>query len=165
MLRDLLNELPLTRVSDCITHFFNLLFGCKGSKPSLNNPSFKYNALTFSRLRAFVENEVKARFRYVLPEDFWNHDIKPLQCLRELCLRLGIQLKNKDYKFMPVKNGGGPGGGKKNGTSNGLIFIPDDVLNVLPVIKRSNVGISLAEECLEASKVVIQQGNFSFPKA
>lgn len=104
-----LKELPLPLTSACFAHLLNCLLGY-----SLNpNPVaeideslkqiFKSSELAFAEvtpesLRAAIELETTRRFRYTLADGWWAQ-IGPLQMLREISLKLGLQLQAKDYAF------------------------------------------------------------------
>ena len=59
---------------------------------------FSFERLTPKQLREDVVKQIKMRYRYTLPQD-WSSCVKPLQLLRELCLRNGFQIKARDYEF------------------------------------------------------------------
>ncbi|KAF8543918.1 clustered mitochondria-domain-containing protein [Trichophaea hybrida] len=194
ILNALLRGLPAPLVSYAISHFLNCLLG------SAHNPSpkvvkdeslwtlyhdsdFSFESLTIESLRAQVQKEVQRRFRFDL-EEGWVGKIKHLQMLREIALKLGLQLTIKDYEFGPAKpdaakvngdtpvattNGNGKGKHKKKGsaTASGAsspvhrgssqTFSPADIMNVVPIVKDSSSKSQLAEEALEAGRISIIQ--------
>jgi protein TIF31 len=113
-----------------------------------------------------------------------------LQLLREVALKLGLQLEIKEYRFTnqttngtveasPATNGiakesavnGHSASSKRKkktrdsspaSTSSGhaispQTFTPDDILNIVPVIKEASPRSALAEEALEAGRISIIQ--------
>lgn len=134
-------------------------------------------------LQAQIEQEAAKRFRYTL-EDNWVHLQRPTQLLREICLQLGIQIQAKDYAFDSASaetNGhasnsvsGEPkekdSKKKKNKKARdgspastapavaNTTFTPDDIIDVVPVLKHSCPRSALAEEALEAGRLSLMQG-------
>lgn len=104
-----LKYLPLPFTSACIAHLLNCLLG-SGLNPS---PTAEIN----ESLRILYP-EADLSFREVSPESLWseielqvtrrysfklekhgNESVKPLQLLREVTLKLGLQLEAKNYRF------------------------------------------------------------------
>ena len=138
-----LKNLPLAFTASCIAHLLNCLLGTELNKaPKANlkqdfQDLYKDADLSFSKaspesMKSDIELNVYLRFRHVLASD-WVHDIKSLQLLRSIALKLGLQLIAKDYHFTsdsqlqngcshPVTNGAiekqGPNG-HLDGHSNG----------------------------------------------
>jgi protein TIF31 len=196
ILNSLLRGLPLPLVSYAISHFLNCLLGATHNpNPEVvkdealwklyHDADFSFEKLTVENLRAQIQKEVQRRYRYDL-EEGWENKIKPLQTLREIALKLGLQLQIKDYEFGPAKleapkeaakvdgaapttNGSSSGKGKKKkGAANsGTVspvpkgrshtFSPEDILNVVPIVKDSSSKSQLAEEALEAGRISIIQ--------
>ncbi|ORZ01071.1 clustered mitochondria-domain-containing protein [Syncephalastrum racemosum] len=105
ILRDLLAECALEETSACIAHFFNCLFGAAlNPKPKPVVPEDKsrndvrWARLTPASVLAELKSQVAKRFRHTLEEDFMSQ-VKTLPTLREICLRVGIQLEIRDYHF------------------------------------------------------------------
>lgn len=221
-------QLPLT--SFCITHLLNCLLGtgfnpCPSAYVDENIASvyrrtdLNFRHVTPQSLKKEIEIQVVKRFQYDLEED-WVSKIKHLQMLREIALRLGLQLGARDYIFtQPCKNekqklngqphekqklNGQPHEKQKtNGRihekqkTNGQIhekqkpngqihettkktnsskktksanlnsgsstieathtFTPDDIINIVPIIKEASPCSSLAQEALEAGRISIIQ--------
>lgn len=63
--------------------------------------------------------------------------------LRAVCLACGLQLALKDYTLESGASlvPGSTRGGKAGGQAQALVFVPDDVLNVLPVISHLPVKV------------------------
>ncbi|KAG9299129.1 hypothetical protein G9A89_020442 [Geosiphon pyriformis] len=161
ILRDLIRNLPLTVVPQCIAHFLNCLLGTSFNPnpqpyPSNYNNSdesvhYSYLELTPSSLVQQIRQTVLLRFRYCLPEQFIDHDIRKLALLREICFRNGIQIFAQGYHFTKKKS---HGKNKKRQTT----FLPQDILNILPIVKQANTKCVFAEETFEAGKLMIAQG-------
>lgn len=190
-----LRYLPLPLTSSCISHLLNCLLGfALNPKPTaeieeslkalFDDADLSFEQVTPESLRQEIESETKRRFRYSLPEN-WHTEVKHLQLLREVSLRLGIQLQVKDFAFTaeaaaaaektpaekPAVNGQAPAEGskKKKGkkardgspastASTPAVphtFTPDDIINVVPIIKDSTPRSTLAEEALEAGRISI----------
>ncbi|KAA8905744.1 clustered mitochondria-domain-containing protein [Sphaerosporella brunnea] len=113
ILNSLLRGLPLPLVPYAVSHFLNCLLGATHNpNPEVakdealwklyHDADFTFEKLTVDNLRAQVQKEVQRRYRYDLEED-WASKLKPLQMLREVALKLGLQLQIKDYEFGPAK--------------------------------------------------------------
>lgn len=192
ILNSLLRGLPGPLISYCVAHFLNCLVGFVHNpepKPAkdealwqlYHDADFSFENLTVASLQEQIKAQVARRFRYELPAE-WASEIKHLQLLREVSLKLGLQLVIKDYQFGPAKpvesiqvNGSTP---KTNGeaskknkrkskVSSGTVspipagpshtFSPEDLLNVVPIVKDSSSKSQLAEEALEAGRISIMQ--------
>lgn len=190
ILNALLRGLPLPLAPYAISHFLNCLLGAKHNaepKPAsdeglwklYHDADFSFEKLTIDGLRAQIKKEVARRYRYDLA-DSWHEEVKHLQLLREVALKLGLQLRIKDYEFTEAKaeaakveaapqtNGGNKKKGKKSNANNSgtasparvgptTTFVPDDILNVVPIVKDSSSKSQLAEEALEAGRISIMQ--------
>ena len=147
--------------------------------------NYSYQKASPEMIAAEVQKQVKMRYRYDLPSD-WLSNIKPLPLLREICLKNGIQLAAKDYIF--AKEVAGDDLATSEATTNGALtdehkkkknkksrarsespteepkdkpqttFVPDDILNVVPIVKDAAPKSSLADEALEAGKISLAQG-------
>ena len=51
-------------------------------------------------LRIAIQSQVQLRYRYQLDED-WHNNLRHLQLLREVSIKLGLQLTARDYQFSP----------------------------------------------------------------
>ncbi|CAG8711149.1 7050_t:CDS:2, partial [Acaulospora morrowiae] len=151
ILRDLLYEVPNTYAPYCISHFLNCLLGTEyNSNPQplvpesiigAANPQYKYLALTPQSLIQQIRDDILLRFRYKTDENFVNDNMRKLSLLREICLRVGVQILAQSYHFVKKKS-------KKRLTT----FVPDDIVNLVPIC-------SFAEETFEAGKLSIAQGH------
>ena len=187
-----LRHLPTIFAPEAVSHLLNCLIGTKfNSSPKVEigesrslytDGDFSFEKVTPEALAEEVKRQVVMRFRYQLPET-WQDSIKPLQLLREICLKTGIQLGARDFAFTkgadkPTTNGHTVNGTeetkkKKSKKARGrsespdenkakaaptTTFIPDDILNVVPIVKDAAPKSALAEEALEAGKISLAQG-------
>lgn len=104
-----LRYLPVPFTSACIAHALNCLLGTGlNEKPVAeideelaalySDADLSFKNMTPESLRKEIETETMRRFRYTLDEN-WAAEIKPVQLLREVALRLGIQLEAKKFHF------------------------------------------------------------------
>ncbi|PUU80451.1 clustered mitochondria-domain-containing protein [Tuber borchii] len=149
-----------------------------------HDADFGFQKLTIESLRVSIEKEVSKRYRYGLQED-WVSGIKHLQMLREIALKFGLQLKIKNYEFgapkstseaaninseaSPPTNGNPKSKSSKKKSPVASIheasvpkapsttFDPEDIMNVVPVVKDSSSKSLLAEEALEAGRMSLIQ--------
>lgn len=188
ILNNLLRGLPGPLIAYCVAHFLNCLLGfVHNPEPKVvkdealwklyHDADFSFESLTISGLQEQIKKQVARRYRYDL-EEGWPSQIKHLQLLREVALKLGLQLVIKDYQFGPaqadatkvngeaVKANGSSKSKKKKGSSGSQspittgpsqTFSPDDLLNVVPIVKDSSSKSQLAEEALEAGRISIMQ--------
>ncbi|KAI8074519.1 clustered mitochondria-domain-containing protein [Gongronella butleri] len=105
LLRKYLAECALEETRACIAHYFNCLVGHEfNPKPMPVVPAhkqrndFEWTHLTPASLKNKLTEQVRLWFRFDLPEGKFD-EIKPLPVLREICLRVGIQLHAIDYRF------------------------------------------------------------------
>ncbi|KAI1374651.1 clustered mitochondria-domain-containing protein [Hypoxylon crocopeplum] len=187
-----LRYLPIPLTSACIAHLLNCLLGSSfNSKPSADiDESLKalypeadlaFADVTPESLRKEIEAEAVRRFKCTLDSD-WYSQVKHLQLLREVSLKLGLQLQAKNFQFTsdstaPVTtngvNGHANGDGKKkkkkardgspasvaSSVGTPSTFTPDDVINIVPVIKDSAPKSAISEEALEGGRHSIMQNN------
>ncbi|ROV90316.1 hypothetical protein VSDG_08179 [Cytospora chrysosperma] len=191
-----LRYLPLPLTSACIAHLLNCLLGTGlNPKPSADidaslralysDADLSFEEVTPETLREAVELEALQRFRFKLDPE-WHTQLSYVQVLREICLKLGLQVQVKEYAFTaeigaatpaapapvaaeaPAVNGNGENKKKKKktareGSPSSLAatvphtFTADDIVNVVPIVKDSSPRSSLAEEALEAGRISIAQ--------
>ena len=192
-----LGHLPAPFATSCISHLLNCLLGMDlNSKPRPEideefreiypEGDFTFETVNPTTLKADIESQIKARYRYTLPDD-WQSSLKPLQALREIALKQGLQLSAKEYVFSKDKalrgdespattssgdqlanglNGESKKKKKKGGDgaiTNGTVphptttFTPDDILNIAPIVKDAAPRSALAEEALEAGRISLAQ--------
>ncbi|KAI8958979.1 clustered mitochondria-domain-containing protein [Daldinia sp. FL1419] len=191
-----LRYLPIPLTSSGIAHLLNCLLGFGfNSKPTAEiDESMKalypeadlaFAELTPESLRQEIEAQATRRFKFTLDSE-WYNQIKHLQLLRDVSLKLGLQLQVKDFKFIndpnaaPTTNGvnGHANGESKSdskkkkkktrdgspastasSTSTPTTFTPDDIVNVVPIIKDSAPKSAISEEALEGGRHSIMQNN------
>ncbi|KAL9111850.1 MAG: hypothetical protein Q9227_003700 [Pyrenula ochraceoflavens] len=189
-----LRRLPPVFATACISHLLNCLLGDNvNPRPraqideelrELYTADVSFERLDPVSLKSQVESEVQQRYRYRLPND-WVSSLKHFQMLRDLCLKLGLQLGARDFSFTkadmsthedhsPVQNGTLQANGKGHEDSKKkkkknidghqrdnsplnnapiLIFSPDDIINIVPIVKDAAPRSTLAEEALEAGRI------------
>ena len=197
-----LRQLPTPFASTCISHFLNCLLGSDFNSCPLPNfdeslqvmfsdADFSFGQMTPDAMRAEIKQQVASRFQYSLADN-WHSEIKPPQLLREIALKLGLQLEAKEYHFSkttnlsstngehisestngvvktPLVNGHAPVGGKKKkkgadyasppssvaaGPSKvSTTFVPEDIVNIVPIIKDAAPKSTMADEAFEAGKL------------
>jgi len=112
-----LRHLPVIFAPNCVAHLLNCLLGT-GQNPepvaetddslkAMHSESeYEYEKVDPSMVREAVLDQVRMRFRYELEGDLVAKG-KELQMLREVTLKLGLQLTAKDYSFprTPHTNG------------------------------------------------------------
>lgn len=105
----LLNHLPALFAPACISHLLNCFVGADlNAKPEAiideelrafyADGDYSFEKVTPLGLQQQIAKQIKMRYRYELPPS-WATEVKPLQLLRESCLRLGLQLVAKEYDF------------------------------------------------------------------
>ena len=153
-----------------------------GMRALYGDADLGFEDLSPETVRESIETETRRRFRYALPAN-WHTEVRRTQLLREICLKTGIQLQSRSYVFTPEfpesgeeaktngANGHANGEAKKkkkkthDGSPSSLsspasaphTFVPDDIANVVPVVKDSCPKSTLAEEALEGGKLSIAQ--------
>jgi protein TIF31 len=191
-----LRALPAAFATSCVSHLLNCLLGGEvNAKPVAEIDSalkamypeadFSFADLTPETLKSEVEAQIALRFRYALGGS-WVEAGKQVQLLREVCLKLGLQLEVKDYAFTkeaaaaqrappavgaPAAANGQSAAGKKKKGKNASparaaspaaaapkqTFHADDVLNLCALVKEASPKSILAEEALEAGRISVAQ--------
>lgn len=196
-----LRTLPAPFSTSCLSHLLNCLLGYRLNKRPMpevdetlkevyHSTKFDFEQVTSVVIQDEVVAQVAIRYRHDLGSD-WLSQTKPTQMLREISLKLGLQLGAKEYNFekpstltvnghtsehetsstLPV-NGHATSNGKKkrkagidrspnrSATPPAIplqTFHPDDIFNVVPVLKEASPRSVLAEEALEAGRISIVQ--------
>ena len=183
----------------CIAHLLNCLLGAEVNpkpvaesdeevKQMFQTPQgdFSFEKLTPESLKQEVIAHVALRYRYDLG-DSWVESGKQLQLLREVSLKLGLQLQSRQYAFnkeafaaisaatekpaAPQANGNSTSSSKKKKNKNPSppradsptvslppqTFHADDILNIVPIVKEASPKSLLAEEALEAGRMSVAQ--------
>lgn len=189
-------NVPAPFVASCAAHLLNCLLTaeinpnpCPEIDESLRDMypegDFSFEKVTPASLRTEIEKQVLIRYRFTL-ESGWFECLKHLQLLRDISIKLGLQLGARDFTFtksqsankVPATNGfngandashdeGSKKKKKKAGDSNSPscaaaetavnTFTPDDILNVVPQVKDASPRSSFAEEALEAGRISLMQ--------
>ncbi len=110
-----LRHLPPHFIPYCVAHLLNCLLGSSlnahptseledSLKTLYPGTNLSFEGTTPESLATDVQEQVYRRYRYILNRE-WRSSIKPLQMLREVALKLGLQLEAKDYMFLPPTTG------------------------------------------------------------
>jgi protein TIF31 len=181
----------------CIAHLLNCLLGADvNAKPVAESDEeikqiflngegdFSFEKLTPESLKKEVVAQIALRYRYDLGNS-WVESGKELQMLREISLKLGLQLQSRQYAFTkealtngaatqapaaPQTNGHSTSSKKKKNKTvtppradSPAVSLPvqtfhaEDILNIVPVIKEASPKSLLAEEALEAGRMSVAQ--------
>lgn len=106
-----MKDLPVVFVGACLAHLLNCLLGTglnESPKAQVDeelrslytDAECSFTKVTPKSLRSDIQSQVQLRYRYAMDDD-WTSTIKHVQLLREVALKLGLQLKAKDYEFVP----------------------------------------------------------------
>lgn len=104
-----LRYLPVPFTGPCIAHLLNCLLGTglnakpiaaidQAMKALYSDADLSFKDVTPESLRHEIQIQSQRRYKYTL-EDNWASSIKPVQLLREVSLKLGLQLEAKEYHF------------------------------------------------------------------
>ncbi|EXJ85565.1 protein TIF31 [Capronia coronata CBS 617.96] len=104
-----LRHLPAVFAGACISHLFNCLLGVEvnpNPRPEIDEDlralypegDFSFEKVNPTTLQKEIEKQIKIRYRYELKDD-WRASIHALPFLREICLKLGLQLVAREYTF------------------------------------------------------------------
>lgn len=202
-----LRHVPVPFTGAAIAHLLNCFLGADvNAEPKAEidtelksfypEGDFTFETVTPASLKAEIEKNVTVRYRYNLPAE-WTSEIKHLQVLRSVALRLGLQLgerkfifdkaeiKEEEVKVASAKTeeeqtaapapatGGSKKSRKRNkrkeaqngdavpaaptGPKQVVTFSPDDILNIVPLVKDAAPRSALAEEALEAGRISLMQ--------
>lgn len=142
--RRLLRSLPAPEeAAPATSHFLNCFVGRRvnpspradtsGLTPAPLARPRTWHLFTPASLQRAITLEVERRFRYSLPESTFTTDFWPVQTLREFCLRVGLQLRLREYPFTAADARG-----------DTTTFAPEDVVNFMPVVKDTPHKVRLA---------------------
>ncbi|KAL8729705.1 MAG: hypothetical protein Q9166_004533 [cf. Caloplaca sp. 2 TL-2023] len=109
-----LKNLPTTMATSCLAHLLNCLLGHEtNSSPKAQmdediqylykDADYSFADATPKTVHSDIEAQTQLRYRYTL-EDSWTSSIRPAQLLREIALKLGLQLVAKDYCMSPASD-------------------------------------------------------------
>lgn len=104
-----LRHLPAVFAASAIAHLLNCLLGVEYNpkpRPEIEEElrslypdgDFSFETMNPTNLKAAMEKQVLIRYRYQLPSD-WQTTVQALPLLREIALKLGLQLVARDYTF------------------------------------------------------------------
>ncbi|KAL8817550.1 MAG: hypothetical protein Q9223_003634 [Gallowayella weberi] len=107
-------NLPIPMAASCLVHLLNCLLGYETNispKARLDedlqdlykDADYSFANATPQSLRTDIEAQAQLRYRYTL-EDSWFSSVRPAQLLREIALKLGLQLVAKDYSLSPASD-------------------------------------------------------------
>ncbi|KAK8866181.1 hypothetical protein IAR55_001332 [Kwoniella newhampshirensis] len=184
ILRTLLNDLQPETVTFAVSHYLNCLLGSSvNSSPSAtfhpigvsdHEDEPAYVSLTPEVLRKQIIEEVQQRFRWTLDDTFLTQGLRKKQLLRELAMRVGFQLAQREYIFDKEQAEAASVNGEEEKSVNGkdkkkkvktvapkrnTVFEPEDVLTLVPIIKSTAPSVTVAEEILEAGRNTINRGS------
>ena len=186
--RPLLAGLAPEHAACAVSHLLNCLLGSSlNANPQAVFESLgldgdstqpEYTKLTPESLREAIVREIQTRFRFALPGDWFETELKKAQMLRELAMRLGFQLEQRAYAFdketeavanaQEDKENVAPTNGKdkkdkKKKTpvvaKRTTTFEPSDVLTLVPVVRSTASSVSVAEEIFEAGRATVNRGS------
>ncbi|KIV79858.1 hypothetical protein PV11_07402 [Exophiala sideris] len=104
-----LRHLPAVFATSCFSHLMNCLLGSElnpNPRPEIDEDlralypegDFSFETISPTKMQAEIEKQVKTRYRYQLGEN-WQTGIQSVPLLREICLKLGLQLVAREYSF------------------------------------------------------------------
>jgi protein TIF31 len=104
-----LRHLPAIFAGACVAHLLNCLLGVEvnsNARAEIDEDlrslypdgNFSFEQINPSKLKAEIEKQVRIRYRYALGDD-WRASLRPMTMLREIALRLGLQLSAHEYNF------------------------------------------------------------------
>ncbi|KAL8803530.1 MAG: hypothetical protein Q9182_003131 [Xanthomendoza sp. 2 TL-2023] len=107
-------SLPTPMATSCLAHLLNCLLGYEtNNSPKVRldedlqdlyrDADYSFANVTPKSLRTDIEAQAQLRYRYTL-EDSWFSSVRPAQLLREIALKLGLQLLAKDYSLSPASD-------------------------------------------------------------
>ncbi|KAI9759946.1 MAG: Intracellular distribution of mitochondria [Chaenotheca gracillima] len=102
-----MRHLPSPFATSCVAHLLNCLLGTDFNEEPVAEidetlrslypeANFSFSEVTPDSLRKEIEAQVHLRYRFQLGSD-WFSNVKHPQLLREISLKLGLQLEAKDY--------------------------------------------------------------------
>lgn len=120
VVNEYMRDLPTPFATTCVVHLLNCLLGSSlNMTPTAQideDLQFLYKDADYSfskanglTMKLHIESQVHLRYRYTL-EEGWMTNVKHVQLLREVSLKLGLQLTARNYRFSlePVVYNGEP---------------------------------------------------------
>ncbi|KAK2672054.1 hypothetical protein RAB80_012133 [Fusarium oxysporum f. sp. vasinfectum] len=156
-----LRHLPVPAVPATVSHLLNCLLGHRFNEkpvaeldPSIRSlytdADWSFEKVTPESLRENIEEQILQRFRYELDEEWHNQVEKPVangQTNGE-SVSSKKKKKSKAREASPVEAAA---------PANVHTFSPEDVIDLVPLIKDSCPRSALAEEALEAGRISLLQ--------
>ena len=180
VLRSLLTGFRQDQAALALSHFLNCLLGTSfNDSPKAEYQSLDldeddgkpfYATLNPTSLRNEIVKEIQSRFRFDLPQGWFDKQARKPQLLRELATRVGFQLLQREYQFevaidvSPAVNGHvSPSKDKKAGkldtkAARTTTFEPTDIVSIVPIVKSTAPNSTLAEEIFEYGRATIHRG-------
>lgn len=192
LLRKLSSSVPSYLMPSFVAHFHNCLLGTSvNSHPEADVPAdlkefvtpaaLEFTKLTPGSVAKLISQEVYSRFRYTLNEN-WISEVNPVQLMREIAHKFGIQWKSQDYAFTaeefsakkveetPVvveqpKSKNSKKGKKQANTKTvsekvrNTVFTTEDVVNFVPLVKDSDYKSAIVDEIFQTARAHIVQGD------
>ena len=108
-----MKALPPVFAQSCVAHLLNCLLGAEMNatptalvdeelKAMYPDVEFGFSELTPEGLEKEMRRQIELRYRLVIDGELV-HSGKQLQMLREVCLKLGLQLEAKEYRFAKIE--------------------------------------------------------------
>ncbi|RCK60406.1 Clustered mitochondria [Candida viswanathii] len=152
-------------------------------KSFYSQEELQFTQLTHENVVNLVTREVFVRFRYTLPQDWISTSVSLPQLLREIAVKYGIQWKSANYVFtkaafdsqneeikvqvIETKSSSSKKSKKKSSapvvTEKSVprtsIFVADDIVSFIPLVKDSNYRSSVVEEIFSTARSHLVSGN------
>lgn len=185
------NNVPFLLKSHFVAHFHNCLLGDdvnpspkvaidENIKTLFPSEQLEFTSLDPAAIKSLISKEVFARFRHTLKHD-WVQNIKPMQTLREIAFKFGIQWKAQDYHFTkdqfeaatkvdaPEQASSAEQKGKKSKKKapiakpvaneiRSTVFAAEDIVSFVPLVKDSSYRCSFVDEVFETARLQMRNG-------
>jgi protein TIF31 len=161
-----LKQIPHSLASACAAHLLNCLLGTRlnpdpvvetdeAIKSIYSNGTYDFETVSPDEFRASLVDEIRRRFRFDVVGDIVQPG-REMQMLREVALKLGLQLASREYHFEPFadvepavnetvgkkkkkgKDSPSPSRGDHVPRLINQTFHADDVVNFVPVVRDSS---------------------------
>lgn len=104
-----LTHLPMAFATNCLCHLLNCFLGTglneipkaqidDDLREFYRDADYSFAKVTPHSLKGEVKTQVQIRYQYVL-DDAWTHELRHIQLLRSIALKLGLQLTAREYHF------------------------------------------------------------------
>ncbi|CAK9438413.1 uncharacterized protein LODBEIA_P26370 [Lodderomyces beijingensis] len=153
----------------------------------LPKDALQFSSLTHEQVLRNIQDEVYKRFRYSLPENWLTKVISLPQLFREIAIKFGIQWKSINYAFTKEEfakiqaqeqeveartKAQQQSKSKKKSevqtstttttattTRRSTIFIADDIINFVPIVKDSSYKPSIVDEIFANARAQVLSGD------